>query len=139
MKLAFLAALIFVTQVTNAQQQPKYSIKITTFTEVPRDMEGCGENLFLNKQDEKAERFVFYTDYVRGLIYVNNKMILITHNEKPLENGSIFSNKDYTLEIKYGLRKSAGDESYQINSAIMTLKYHSKIVWTKKVIGGGGC
>ncbi|MES2277331.1 MAG: hypothetical protein V4592_14995 [Bacteroidota bacterium] len=140
MKLIFLVVLTFVATVASSQQQPQNVFKITTFTEVPRDMEGCGENLFLNKQDEKAERFVFYTDYVRGLICVNNKMILITHNDKSHDkDGSVFSNKDYTLIIKYGQKKSTGNESYQIKSAIITLKYHSKVVWTKSIIGGGGC
>jgi hypothetical protein len=140
MKLIFLAALMCMGIVTSRQQQPQNVFKITTFTEVPRDMEGCGENLFLNKQDEKAERFVFYTDYVRGLICVNNKMILITHSDKSHDKGgSVFSNKDYMLVIKYGQKKTTGDENYQIKSAIITLKYHSKVVWTKNVIGGGGC
>ncbi len=140
MKIIFLAALMFVDTVTSKQQQPQNSFKITTFTEVPKDMEGCGENLFLNKQDEKAERFVFYTDYVRGLICINNKMFLITRSDKSQEKGgSVFSNKDYTLVIKYGQKKITGDENYQIKSAIITLKYRSIVVWTKSVIGGGGC
>jgi len=140
MKLIFLATLMFVEILTGRLQQPHNGFKIMTFTEVPKDMEGCGENLFLNKQDEKAEKFVFYTDYVRGLICVNNKMILITHNDKSHDKeGSVFSNKDYTLVIKYGQKKTTGDENYQIKSATITLKYHSTVVWTKSVIGGGGC
>jgi hypothetical protein len=139
MKLFFLAALMFVGSAISRQQQPQTVFKITTFTEVPKDMDGCGENLFLNKQDERAERFVFYTDYVRALICINNKIILITRAVKPIEKGSVFSNKDYTLAVKYGQKKTIGDESYEIKSAIITLKYHSKVVWTKRVIGGGGC
>jgi hypothetical protein len=139
MKLIFIAAMVFVGIVTS-RQQPQNTFKITTFTKIPKDMEGCGENLFLNKQDEKAERFVFYTDYVRGLICINNKIILITSSDKFHEkSSSIFSNKDYTLIIKYGQKKTTGDESYQIKSAIITLKYHSTVVWTKDVVGGGGC
>nr|WP_067053878.1 hypothetical protein [Mucilaginibacter sp. L294] len=140
MKLVFLAALLFVSIITNRQQKPQNVFKITTFTKVPRNMEGCGENLFLNKQDEKAERFVFYTDYSRALICINNNMILITRSDKSHEkSSSVFSNKDYTLIVKYGQRKPAGDESYQIKNAIITLKYHSKVIWMKNVIGGGGC
>jgi hypothetical protein len=140
MKLIFLAALMFVDIVSGKPQQPQNVFEITTFTEVPKDMEGCGENLFLNKQDEKAGRFVFYTDYIRGLICVNKKMILLTHNDKVHDKvNSVFSNKDYTLVIKYGQEKTTGDESYQIKSANIILKYHSIAVWTKSVIGGGGC
>ncbi|HEY4325826.1 MAG TPA: hypothetical protein VGN20_17665 [Mucilaginibacter sp.] len=140
MKFFFLVALMFVSITASKQQQPQNAFKITTFTEVPREMEGCGENLFLNKQDEKAERFVFYTDYVRGLICINNKMISITRNDKSHDKGQgEFSNKDYTLVIKYVQKKTTGDENYEIKSAIITLKYHSTVVWTKSVIGGGGC
>jgi len=140
MKLIFLAALVFMDIANSKQQEPQNVFKITTFTNVPTDMEGCGENLFLNKQDEKAERFVFYTDYVRGLICINNKMILVTRGNKSYEkSSSIFSNKDYTLTIKYGQKKNTGDENYEIKSATIILKYHSIVVWTKVVIGGGGC
>jgi hypothetical protein len=140
MKLILSAALVFLDIANSRQQQPQNVFKITTFTNVPSDMEGCGENLFLNKQDEKAERFVFYTDYVRGLICINNKMILITRSDKSYEkSSSVFSNKDYTLIIKYGQKKATGDENYEIKSATITLKYHSTVVWKKIVIGGGGC
>jgi hypothetical protein len=140
MKIILLALLMLVGIVSGKPQQPPTVFIVTTFTEVPKDMEGCGENLFLNKQDEKAERFVFYTDNVRGLICVNKKMILITHNDKSHnKDSSVFSNKDYTLVIKYGEKKTTGDENYQIKSATITLKYHSTVVWTKSVIGGGGC
>ena len=137
MKLVFLSALIFVGTVTSGQQ-PQNGFKIATFTDVPKDMEGCGENLFLNKQDEKTARFVFYTDYVRALICINNKIILLSRPNKPYGKVSnIFSNRNYTLVIKYGQKKTTGDENYEIKRAIITLKYHSKTVWIEKVIGGG--
>jgi hypothetical protein len=140
MKVFFLAALMLVGIVTNGQQQAQNVFRITTFTSVPKDMEGCGENLFLNRKDEKAGRFIFYTDYGRALICINNKMCLIKNSDKIYyKNSSVFSNQDYTLIIKYVQKKRTGDEDYKINRAIITLKYRSKVIWTKSVIGGGGC
>ena len=140
MKLFFLLAFITLATVTNGQQQSQNLFKISTFKDVPENMEGCGENFFYNKQDEKTERYILYTDYIRALICVNNKMIVIKGDDKHSnKKNHIFSNKDYTLIIKYGKEKTTGDESYEIKSAIITLKYHSKVVWTKSVIGGGGC
>jgi hypothetical protein len=135
MKLILLVALMCCIQ-----QQPQNVFNVMTFTKVPSDMEGCGENLFLNKEDEKAERFIFYTDYGRALICINNKMILMPRGDKPNEKSTkFFSNKDYALVVRYGLKKFSGDEDYEIQSAIITIKYHSKVIWTKSVIGGGGC
>ena len=140
MKLTFLLVLMFVGMAANSQQQSQKIFKISTFTKVPSDMEGCGENLFLNTQDEKTERFIFYTDYGRALVCVNGKIILTTYSDKSQEKGSrVFSNKDYTLLIKYGRIKKTGDEDYEIKNAVIILKYHSKVVWTRSVIGGGGC
>lgn len=140
MRSLLLTISLFLPIITYGQKQSQTVFKITTFTDVPKEMKGCGINLFLSKQDENAERFVFYTDYVRGLIRVNDKMILITNKSKLNDkSSSVFSNKDYTLLIKYIQRKDTGDESYEIKQAVITLKYHSKTVWTKSVIGGGGC
>jgi hypothetical protein len=139
MKLFLTIALALLTIVTNGQQ-PQSTFKISTFKDVPKDMEGCGENFFFNKQDEKAERFILFTDYARALICIDNKMILINDAGRKAQNANrVFSNKDYTVIIQYGPMKNTGDESYEIKSAVITLKYHSKVVWTKNVIGGGGC
>jgi len=103
-------------------------------------MEGCGESLCLNKKDEETEKFIFYTDYFRALICIDKKMILLNAHEKSNnKTNAIFSNGDYTVVIRYGQEKATGDEDYEIKSAIITIKYHSKTIWTKDVIGGGGC
>jgi hypothetical protein len=67
-------------------------------------------------------------------------MISLTYSNKSHDkNSRVYLNKDYTLVIKYGHEKTTGDENYQIKSATITLIYRSTVVWTKSVIGGGGC
>jgi len=140
MKLILVLALIFTIAPNNQQKQSQQAFNVMNFTNIPKDMEGCGENLFLNKKDEIAEKFIFYTDYFRALMCINNKMILMKGDNKSDDKYSKrFSNADYTVIISYGPQKATGDESYEIISAIVTIKYKSKIIWSKRVIGGGGC
>jgi len=106
MKFSLLVGFLLAGVIPGKHQKPKNEFTIKTFTAVPKDMEGCGENLFLNKQDEKAERFIFYTDYPRGLICVNGHMILLTHKNKSVENSSnVYADKDYNLLIIYVHKK----------------------------------
>jgi hypothetical protein len=139
MKLILFITLFFLHIGNNGQKQSHAVFNVMTFTDVPKNMEGCGENLFLNKHDEKAAKFIFYTDYDRALICIDNKMILIKGNESNNKTSSSFSNNDYQVVIKYLKEKTTGDEDYDIKSATMIIKYHSKIIWSKNVIGGGGC
>jgi hypothetical protein len=66
-------------------------------------------------------------------------MIMLNFITSVNKKSAVFSNKDYTIEIKYGPRKYTGDESYDIKYAMITIKFHSKIIWSEKVIGSGGC
>jgi len=140
MKLILLIALILTTTASNSQKKPNPVFNVMAFTDVPKYMELCGENLFLNKQDEKSRKFICYTDYSQILICINSKLIMLNTKDGSLKNHTrSFFNKDYTMVIKYDPLKPINAENYIVTGAIITIKYHSKIIWTKSVIGGGHC
>ncbi|MDB4905035.1 MAG: hypothetical protein JWQ63_4316 [Mucilaginibacter sp.] len=102
-------------------------------------MEGCGDDYYLSKNDQKQNRLICRTDYTRALIYINNKPVLLKANYKISDKENhAFANGNYTLIIKNGSLKSTGDEDY-IMKPIITLKYGSKVIWMKNLIGDGGC
>ena len=140
MKIILLVALIFMTTISNAQKQTSSIFNVMTFTDVPKYMELCGENLFLNKQDEKSKKFICYTDYNQILICLNSKLIMLNTKDESLKNHTrSFFNKDYAMVIKYEPLKPINAENYIVTGAVITIKYRSKIIWTKSVIGGGHC
>jgi hypothetical protein len=59
MKLPFLAALMFVNILIIKPQKPQSVFKVTTFTDVPKGMEGCGEYLFVNNKMKRQKNLFF--------------------------------------------------------------------------------
>ncbi|MDB5132059.1 MAG: hypothetical protein JWR02_1808 [Mucilaginibacter sp.] len=122
---------------THPIQTPVF--KLSTFTKVPDDFMGCGDDYYLSKKDEKQVKLICRTDYARALIRVNNRLIVLKANYKISDKENhAFTNGNYTLIIKNGPLKSTGDEDYTMKP-IITLKLNSKVIWTKNLIGDGGC
>jgi hypothetical protein len=129
----------FTFGLSNIQPKQDTAFKLTTFKNLPDELQGCGDDYYLSKGDQKQDRLICRTDYTRALIYVNNKPVLLKANYKigDKENHA-FTNGNYTLIIKNGPLKSTGDEDYTMKP-IITLKLNSKVIWTKNLIGDGGC
>ncbi|MDP9048094.1 MAG: hypothetical protein M3N14_08145 [Bacteroidota bacterium] len=137
---AVLSILLFFTLGLNNQQSVQTStFKLNTFTKVPDDLMGCGDDYYLSKQDEKQDKLICRTNYFVALIHVNNKAILLKYNDKASDKAThVFTAGAYDLLIKNGALKREGDEDYTMTATI-TVNFHSKIVWTNRVVGGGGC
>ncbi|HEY2722396.1 MAG TPA: hypothetical protein VGI82_11760 [Chitinophagaceae bacterium] len=121
-------------------QRPQQAFDLTTFTEIPKgmpeDIGDCGSgSYYLSKQDEINSRFACVTNYDVALIYINNMPMKFKTTKGG--HGSYMLGK-YTLIIKDGPSKNIGDEAWTMKS-VFILKYNNTIVWTKKLIGYGGC
>ena len=69
------------------------TFKLNTFTKVPDDLMGCGDDYYLTKQDRKQNILICRTDYNRALIYVNGKGILLNANYKASDKmNHVFTN-----------------------------------------------
>jgi hypothetical protein len=139
MKLILSLILGFTIGLSNNQPKQDTSFRLTTFTKVPDDMMGCGDDYYLSKSDEKQDKLVCRTDYTRALIYINNKPVLLKADYKISDKANhAFTNGNYTIIIKNGALKSTSGEDYTMKP-IITLKLNSKVVWMKNLIGDGGC
>ena len=133
-----LSGILFFTiglNINQAQQAPE--IKISTFTEIPEDLRNamgdCGTGYYyLSKADKKNEKLICVTEDDIVLIYINNKPV------KFKSKGTMYVSGKYSLTIKDGPPKNIGDETWTMKSFIM-LKYENKIIWSKDLIGYGGC
>lgn len=137
MKLFLSIILFFTIGVNNNQAQQSPVLKISTFKKIPQDltntMGDCGTGYYyLSKADKKNEKLICVTDYDIVLIYINNKPI------KFKSKGNVYVSGKYSLIIKDGPPKDIGDETWTMKSFIV-IKYENKMVWSKYLIGYGGC
>jgi hypothetical protein len=132
MKLILLTILLYSTGINKVQTQHQL-FKISTYTGVPKDFTGCGNAFYLSQKDKKAGKTVCVTHFSTALIYINNKPMRLTDNHKLANRGEhMYTSGNYTLITKL-------DHEYYITKGIMIIKYENKVIWSKKVIGGGGC
>jgi hypothetical protein len=137
MKLLLSATLFFTIGLNINQAQQKPEIKISTFNEIPGDLRNtigdCGTGYYyLSKADKKNEKLICVTDYDIVLIYINNKPV------KLKSRGNVYVSGKYSLTIKDGPPKNIGDETWTMKS-FLVIKYENKIIWSRDLIGYGGC
>jgi hypothetical protein len=137
MKLLLSAILFFTIGLSINQAQQTPATKISTFKEIPEELRNtigdCGTGYYyLSKADKKNEKFICVTDYDIVLIYINNKPV------KFKSKGNVYVAGKYSLTIKDGPPKNIGDENWTMKSLII-IKYENKIIWSKDLIGYGGC
>jgi hypothetical protein len=139
MKLVLSIIFFFTIGLSNNQTQQPSVFKISTFKNVPDDLMGCGNDYYLTEKDKKQDELVCRTDYITALIYINNKPILLKANYKlgDKEN-QVYTNGNYMVNIKIGSLKQLDSEYYEMKATII-VKYGSKIIWSKNLIGDGGC
>ncbi|MBS1530303.1 MAG: hypothetical protein JSU01_08345 [Bacteroidetes bacterium] len=113
---------------------------ISSFKDVPSDLMGCGSGYYLSEKDKKAGKTVFWTDYGDAVIHVNGKQILLKTDEKISngQNADVYIGDGYTVIVKDGLRKQL-DTEYFVMKATLTIKHGSKVIFSKVLIGDGGC
>jgi hypothetical protein len=133
MKLFLSLILLFVVGIGNCQAPKQTGFNLDTFTRVPDRFSDCGNGwYFLSKSDNNRKEFILITDYDDAIVYVNNKPLWLR-----VKNAGYTPGK-YTVIIKDGANKPFGDEGWTMKSVI-TIKFGSKIIWQKTVVGFGGC
>lgn len=129
--------LLFVVE-NGTCQMSKQTVTVNTFTKVPNDLMGAGECFYLSKIDKRKGNLICTNDYINALIYLNGKTIrLKTTPTKDIKNKAIYRYGKYNLIISKGPLKQVGEENYTMQ-ATLTLEYHSKVIWSRDVLGEGG-
>ncbi len=132
MKLILLTILLYSTGLNKVQAQHQL-FKISTYTTVPEDFTGCGNAFYLSQKDKKARKTACITHFSTALIYINNKPMRLTGNHKLANRGEhMYTSGNYTLITQL-------DHEYYVIKGTMIIKYENKVIWSKKVFGGGGC
>jgi hypothetical protein len=140
MKLVLSIILFFTIGLSNNQTPQPSSFKISTFTKVPDDMMGCGDDCYLSEGNKKHEILICRTDYATALIHINNKSVLLHANEsiKHDKNEEIYISGQYILRLKMTYKKQVDSEDYEFKGTL-TITLGEKILYQQKVIGDGGC
>jgi hypothetical protein len=132
MKLLLLTILLYSTGLNKVQTQQQL-FNISTFVNVPKDFTGCGNAFYLSQKDKKDRKTICVTHFSTALIYINNKPMRLTDDHKLTHRGEhLYTSGSYTLITKV-------DHEYYVMKEIMAIKYRNKVIWSKKVIGEGGC
>ena len=113
----------------NIQPNHNITIKLSTFKDVPEDLQGCGDSYYLSESDKKAGKSICFTDYSIYFLKINGKSCRLTGKE---------ATGKYSIDVKE-LSNRKEDAEYHVLTAIFTIKLGSKVIWQKKVIGEGGC
>jgi hypothetical protein len=139
MKLVVAVILFFTIGLNNNRIQQPPAFKIATFKDVPDEMSGCGDCYYLSEKDKKQHRFICVTDFDTYLVNINGKQIRLKP-DNALNHGkeSVWSSGKYSLSVKDTSSKQE-DTEYYVLTAVITIKYGTKVIWQQKVIGDGGC
>lgn len=135
MRLILSILLSFIVLAAFGQGKSTPKIDLTVFTKVPDELDGCGNAYYLSEKDRKNQvNLICCTNFDEVMICINRKPLLL--KKMPHFNG--YSSGYYLLTIDDGKTKQM-DTEYYIMKSVITLKYNSKIIWTKPVFGDGGC
>lgn len=126
----------------DSAEKPKEAVKISlnTFSDLPKEIEGCSCYFYLSKKDRKEEKYIFVNDFAKmAFVSINGKIekfILKEHQE-----GSdiyLYSNGTYDLKTKITKKESDGAEGSN-EEGIITLIKGADILFEKNFIGSCGC
>ena len=140
MKFILLIAILFYAGVDfQTKIRPEYKVTPFTVTAVPDDLQGAGESYYLTEKDKRDANFICITNYIVALLYVNGKPVRLKAKRqlRVSDKKNSYFNGKYELIIDNGPEKTDGEENY-IMKATIILKYNSKVVWMKNVMGEGG-
>ena len=133
MKIIILLVFTLALAVSNYKQQ---KFKLSTFKTVPKDMYGCGDVLYLTKEDKKAGRMLYADNYGDAMLMVNGKFLRF--QSKKISGEYVQASGKYKLDVQISNKKQE-DTEYHTFDAILTVYEGAKIVFKQKVIGDGGC
>jgi hypothetical protein len=115
-------------------------ISLDIFSDLPKEIEGCGCYFYLSKKDKKEEKYIFMNDFAKiAFVSINGKMEKFTLKE--YQTGSniyLYSNGTYDLRTKITKKESDGAEGFN-EEGVLTLMKGSITVVEKSFIGSCGC
>ncbi|MDB5089216.1 MAG: hypothetical protein JWR09_3210 [Mucilaginibacter sp.] len=119
--------------------RPQESIKLNTFTELPKDVEGCVCYFYLSKVDETRRKYIMTEIFAQiAYISINGKMQkfnLVNFKDNLFYN---YSNGDYTLRVEFKNKIKTDSENFSIKGVMMLFKAQKMLI-KKNIIGECGC
>jgi len=115
------------------------SLRITPFKEIPDEIEGCGCQFFLSKEDEMNESYLFLSDLASvGFISINGSIErLELSSERKSKDLYFFINGRVSLSIELKKRTKQNDELILMEGVFVLSRDQEKI--EKRFVGSCGC
>lgn len=115
------------------------NVKLNTFTQLPKDVEGCACYFYLSKSDEDKGKYIMTEIYAQtAYISINGKMQefdLVNFKDKVF---FVYSNGNYTLRVEFKNKIKSESENFSVNGVLMIFKA-KKMLIKRNIIGGCSC
>jgi hypothetical protein len=131
----------FVNCVRGFSQNPlivNAPINLTTFSNLPKEIEGCGCYFYLSKTDMAKEKYICVTDYANyAFISISGKIekLKLLSNKKDFYD---YNNDKYDIKIKILKKEKDGGEGLKISGQI-NITHKTSQNKEIKIVGYIGC
>ena len=119
-----------VTEVSKNSQESKLDgFNLTSFTELPSEIDGCACYFSNNEEDYKAGKFIYVNDFANiSFISVNGILQKVELKEtKGLPKFYLYSNPDFELKVIIEKKEENGEErEWQKGTLILKSKVENK-------------
>lgn len=148
---SLLIALTFVSCVgnngkNNANQTPtsespkQVEIELDVFTNLPKEIDGCGCYFFLSETDKQEGKYICVNDFANlAFVSINSsleKFVLTEHMEN--SNIYLYASNAFELKVEITKKESGGDEVSNVEG-IITIKTEDNQKIETTFIGYCGC
>jgi len=116
-------------------------IKLSTFSELPKDVAACNVTFARNADDLKTHKFIFVNSFKDfSYISVNNTMLkLMSQKARNIKkNEYYYANEQFTLKLVITEEKTVNEYDMQMKG-IVTITGKSGEETVIEVVGEGGC
>lgn len=141
-KVILICVLLFVTVLAYSQNKVTPVVKINTFTQIPKEIDGCGCYFFLSKKDKNLNRYIAVNDFAQfAFIKIGSnveKFKLVRNFTVGKIDVYLYSQGASQLKIEIKTKTQTGPESNSITGT-MTIETPNNPKKVVDIIGDTGC
>ncbi len=132
MRIQIISTLILLfTGCNTVQKETIENIELSSFTEIPEALIGCGCAFSLNEDDFKMNKFIYVDDLgTLSMIKIDNDTVMVDITPKSRSPYSIVFEKDSVLGKSYESEKVIGK---------LTVRKAGSLIFNETVVGTCGC
>lgn len=123
----------------NSIKEDLIDYSITSFSEIPKKIDGCACYFYLSKEDKDQGKFIYINDLAeKGYIYINKELqeFVMTEFVDSPKKKYVYKNKNYQMNIDV-ISEIDLPEEKEITAELTLIK--GKQILKKKIIGSCGC